>query len=126
MESDDIVDCQHSANHAGASESPLRVIKSWFKWIAESARPRKRMGAEVRFNLESYAADLVRNRVPEQEAMRLARIRFGWAFSKRLSSRLLGKKYLRRSCRKLEEKTRERLSKELTAPAFSSAMWLAI
>jgi len=35
------------------------------------------MEAEVRFHLESYAADLVRNGVPEQEAMRRARVEFG-------------------------------------------------
>jgi hypothetical protein len=52
-------------------------LKSWFKWIVKSRRLEDEMEAEVRFHLESYAADLVRNGAPEQEAMRLARVQFG-------------------------------------------------
>jgi hypothetical protein len=35
------------------------------------------MDAELRFHLESYAADLIRNGVPRDEALRRARIEFG-------------------------------------------------
>jgi hypothetical protein len=52
-------------------------LRSWFKWIVKPRRLENEMEAEVRFHLESYAADLVRNGVPEQQAMRQARVEFG-------------------------------------------------
>ncbi len=52
-------------------------VRSWFRWMVMPRRLENEMDAEVRFHLESYAADLVRNGVPEAEAMRRARIEFG-------------------------------------------------
>lgn len=52
-------------------------LRSWFKWIVKPRRLESEMEAEVRFHIESYAADLVRHGVPEQEAMRRARVEFG-------------------------------------------------
>jgi predicted permease len=52
-------------------------LRSWCKWMAKSRRLENDMEDEVRFHLESYAADLVRNGVPAPEAMRRARIEFG-------------------------------------------------
>jgi predicted permease len=52
-------------------------LRSWFKWIAKPRQLENEMEAEVRFHLESYAADLVRHGVPKQEALRRARVEFG-------------------------------------------------
>src|ERR1700689_568990 len=59
----------------------LPRLRSWCKWRAKPRRLENEMDEEVRFHLESYAADLVRNGVPESEAMRRARIEFGWVES---------------------------------------------
>jgi len=56
-------------------------LRSWFKWMVKPQRLESEMEAEVRFHIESYAADLVRNGVPEPDAMRRARIEFGWVES---------------------------------------------
>jgi hypothetical protein len=55
----------------------LTRFRSWLKWIAKGQRLESEMEAEVRFHLESYAADLVRQGLSQQEAMRRARIEFG-------------------------------------------------
>jgi predicted permease len=55
----------------------LARLRSWLKWMVKPRRLENEMEAEVRFHLESYAADLVRNGVSEPEAMRRARIEFG-------------------------------------------------
>jgi predicted permease len=52
-------------------------FRSWFKWMVKPARLENEIEAEVRFHIESYAADLARNGVPESEALRRARIEFG-------------------------------------------------
>ena len=52
-------------------------FRSWLKWIAKRRRLESEMETEVRFHLESYAADLVRKGLSQQEAMRQARIEFG-------------------------------------------------
>jgi predicted permease len=52
-------------------------LRSWLKWIVKGKRLENEMETEVRFHIESYAADLVRGGVPQQEAMRRARIEFG-------------------------------------------------
>ncbi len=56
---------------------PFARLKSWLKWMGKPRQLENEMEAEVRFHIESYAADLVRSGVPEQEAMRRARIGFG-------------------------------------------------
>ena len=50
---------------------------SWLKWMVKGQRLESEMETEVRFHLQSYAADLVRKGVSQQEAMRQARIEFG-------------------------------------------------
>ena len=51
--------------------------RSWLKWIVNGRRLESEMEAEVRFHIESYAADLVRKGLSQQEALRQARIEFG-------------------------------------------------
>jgi predicted permease len=50
---------------------------SWVKWLVKSSQLENEMDTEVRFHIESYAADLVRKGIPQQDAMRQARIEFG-------------------------------------------------
>jgi hypothetical protein len=47
------------------------------KWIVKGQRLESEMETEVRFHIESYAADLVRKGLSQQEAMRQSRIEFG-------------------------------------------------
>jgi predicted permease len=55
----------------------LTRFLSWLKWMVKGQRLESGMDAEVHFHLQSYAADLVRKGLSQQEAMRLARIEFG-------------------------------------------------
>jgi predicted permease len=55
----------------------LAQFRSWLKWIVKRAGLETAMEAELRFHIESIAEDLVRRGVPQQEAMRRARIQFG-------------------------------------------------
>ena len=55
----------------------LARFHSWSKWITKRQRLESEMEAEVRFHIESYAADLIRKGVSREEAMRRARIEFG-------------------------------------------------
>jgi hypothetical protein len=55
----------------------LAHLRSWLKWIVKPQRLENEMETEVRFHIESYAADLVRSGVSQQEAMRRAHIEFG-------------------------------------------------
>lgn len=52
-------------------------LRSWFKWIVKRSHLETGMESEVRFHIESYAEDLIRSGVPQQQAMRRARIQFG-------------------------------------------------
>ena len=52
-------------------------LRSWLKWMLKRLRLEDEMETEMRFHIESFAADLVRSGVPRQEAMRRARIEFG-------------------------------------------------
>jgi DNA-binding transcriptional LysR family regulator len=52
-------------------------FRSWLKWIVKGQRLESEMETEVRFHIESYAADLVRKGLSQQEAMRQSRIEFG-------------------------------------------------
>ncbi len=52
-------------------------LLSWMKWMVNGSRLESDMKREVAFHIESYAADLARNGVPEQEAIRRAKIEFG-------------------------------------------------
>jgi hypothetical protein len=55
----------------------LAQIRSWLKWIVKRSDLETGMEAEVRFHIESDAEDPFRSGVPQQEAMRRARIQFG-------------------------------------------------
>jgi predicted permease len=52
-------------------------FRSWLKWIVKGRRLESEMETEVRFHIESRAADLVRKGLSQQEAMRQSRIEFG-------------------------------------------------
>lgn len=52
-------------------------LRLWLKWVVKPQQLECEMETEVRFHIESYAAELVRKGVPEQEAMRRACIEFG-------------------------------------------------
>jgi len=55
----------------------LARLRSWLKWMVKRQRLETDLEAEVRFHIDSYAADLVRGGVPAAEATRRARIEFG-------------------------------------------------
>jgi putative ABC transport system permease protein len=55
----------------------LARFRSWLKWIVKRQRLESEMETEVRFHIESYAADLVRKGLSQEKAMRQARIEFG-------------------------------------------------
>ena len=55
----------------------LSRFRSWLKWMVKGQRLESKMEIEAQFHLESYAADLVRDGLSQQEAMRRARIEFG-------------------------------------------------
>jgi predicted permease len=52
-------------------------LHSWFKSIVKRELLETGMEAELRFHIESYAEDLMRSGVRQEEAMRRARIEFG-------------------------------------------------
>jgi putative ABC transport system permease protein len=52
-------------------------IRSWSGTLLRRSRMERDMDQELRFHIETFAADLVRNGVPPQEALRRARIEFG-------------------------------------------------
>jgi predicted permease len=55
----------------------LARVRSWSKWMVKRTQMENDMDAEMRFHIESYAADLARGGVPQEEAIRRARIEFG-------------------------------------------------
>ena len=55
----------------------LTRFRSWLKWVVKRQPLERDLEAEMRFHLDSYAADLIRNGVPTAEAVRRARIEFG-------------------------------------------------
>jgi predicted permease len=52
-------------------------LRSWAKTTLRRSRMESEMDAELRFHIETFADDLIRNGVPRQEALRRARIEFG-------------------------------------------------
>ncbi len=52
-------------------------IRSWLGATLRRSRMESEMDAELRFHMEAYAEDLVRNGVPQQAARRRARLEFG-------------------------------------------------
>jgi predicted permease len=55
----------------------LTRLRSWLTWMVKGQRLESEMETEVRFHIESRAADLVRTGLSIQDAMRQARIEFG-------------------------------------------------
>ena len=49
-------------------------LRTWWKALAHRSTLESEMEAELRFHIESYAADLVRNGLKPEEAMRRARL----------------------------------------------------
>jgi hypothetical protein len=52
-------------------------LRSWLMSMVKRGRLETAVEEELRFHIESYAEDLVRSGVPQEEAMRKARIEFG-------------------------------------------------
>jgi predicted permease len=52
-------------------------IRSWFRGMLHRARLEREMDGELRFHVDAYADDLRRSGVPQQEALRRARLEFG-------------------------------------------------
>ncbi len=52
-------------------------FRSWSKWMVQGRRLESDMETEMRFHVESYAAELARKGMSQQEAMRKARIELG-------------------------------------------------
>jgi predicted permease len=77
MEPHGIVDRQYSAHHFGADMNLPARFRSWVKWMVKGRRLEREMETEVRFHIESRAADLVRKGLSQQEAMRQSRLEFG-------------------------------------------------
>src|SRR5438874_6383202 len=52
-------------------------VRSWVRALLRRSRIESEMDAELRFHIEAFAEDLVRNGVPREEALRRAHIEFG-------------------------------------------------
>jgi hypothetical protein len=52
-------------------------LRTWWKALAHRSTLEKEMEAELRFHIESYAADLVRNGLQPEDALRRARLELG-------------------------------------------------
>ena len=55
----------------------LFQLRSWFRSTFRRSRLERDMDAELRFHLETYADDLIRKRIPSDEAFRRAHLEFG-------------------------------------------------
>jgi predicted permease len=53
-------------------------FRSWTAAMLRRNRMEREMDEEIRFHIESHAAELVSRGVPRQEALRRARLEFGW------------------------------------------------
>jgi hypothetical protein len=51
-------------------------LRSWMRAMRDRSRMEREMEQELRFHIESYAADLMGQGAPREEAMRRARIEF--------------------------------------------------
>src|ERR1700756_520309 len=68
---------RNSAKHTGGSMMLWRRLRSWLRAVMRRSRMEREMEAELRFHVEAFAEDLVRNGLPWSEALRRARIEFG-------------------------------------------------
>ena len=57
--------------------TPWSSFRSWMRSTLRRARMESEMDAELRFHMEAYAEDLVRRGMPQDAAMRRARLAFG-------------------------------------------------
>jgi predicted permease len=55
----------------------LARFRSWLRWMGNGRKLESEMETEIRFHIETYAAELVRKGMSQQEAMRATRIEFG-------------------------------------------------
>lgn len=55
----------------------LARFRSWLRWMSNGRKLESEMETEMRFHMESYAAELVRKGISQQEAMRAASLEFG-------------------------------------------------
>ena len=69
--------------------SLFRRLRSWLRWMMNRPRLEREMETEMRFHIDSFAEDLMRRSVPEQEARRRARIEFGGIESHKDAVRVL-------------------------------------
>ncbi len=77
MEPHGVVNREYSADYSGADMNLPARFRSWLKWMVKAERLESEMETEVRFHIESHAAELVRKGMSQQEATRQARIEFG-------------------------------------------------
>ena len=70
-------DSGDTADQTGTDMTVWNQLRSWLHATLGRSRMENEMDAELRFHIESYAEDLVRNGVARQEAMRRARLEFG-------------------------------------------------
>jgi hypothetical protein len=77
MEPHGVVDRKYSADYSGADMNLPARFRSWLMWMVKGKHLENEMETEVRFHIESRAADLVRPGLSQPAAMRPAKIEFG-------------------------------------------------
>src|SRR5580693_3353493 len=77
VEQDDGDHRRHFGNPSGGVMTLAARLRSWLRAIGNRSRMEREMDHELRFHIESYVDDLVKQGVPREEAMRRARIEFG-------------------------------------------------
>src|SRR5438094_1465477 len=71
------VDRRHLRDDGGGSMRIGSRLRSWARALLRRSRMESEMDAELRFHIEAFAEDLARSGVPQEEALRRARIEFG-------------------------------------------------
>src|SRR5213079_3121950 len=71
------VDRRNLRDDGGGSMTLWSRVRSWVRAMLQRSRMESEMDVELRFHVEAFAEDLVRNDVPREEALRRARIEFG-------------------------------------------------
>ena len=108
----------------------LARVRSWVRAVSRRTRFEREMDDELRFHVDQYADDLVREGVPAHEARRRARAEFG-AIEARINwkpdSFAVTFYVERESTRAIVEAGLNELSAELSASGFSAVtmnVWL--
>ena len=65
----------------------LAQLRSWSRWMANRSRLESEMERELQFHIESHAGDLMQRGLPEDEALRQARIELGGVESQKAAIR---------------------------------------